>query len=103
MIPFMEDALSMPQELSGSDYDKIEETARGIIKVAPSVAIRMEAPDDSLPQQARGITLTLTPSETRDAVESCKAGKVSVTAAVHAALAVTNMRNSDGVSGILPY
>ncbi|MCJ1445453.1 MAG: hypothetical protein MMC23_005958 [Stictis urceolatum] len=102
LLPSLEDASELPHELDPEDFKFFKSKAEDILKSTPVMTIPSLG-DHKPVEVSRRLRLQLSESETSSIIAACKTRGVSITSAVHAALAQTNMRFSDAETRQYPY
>lgn len=87
----LEEAANMTEAASEADQTKAEQMSRRILKAEPALTIPYLGTKDTAPAKPRRELLMLNGSQTAAIVAACKRKSLSVTAAVHAAIACTNI------------
>ena len=99
----LEDAADMIDQVSPGDQARVREMAVRLLKDSPALTIPCLGNADSQAASPRRCLLILTAAQTRTLVSACKARNITVTAAVHAAIAATNIAHATPDSKDLDY
>lgn len=99
----LEDAANMVDQVSPQDQTRIKQMATNLLKGSPALTISCLGDPDTEPRSPRRCLLTLPAPQTNALILGCKARNLSVTAAVHAAIAVSNITHADQASKSLDY
>lgn len=102
LTPSQEDLFNLPYHLDDTDFAFVDIKAKEALKTTPVMTIPSLG-DEKAPSDARRTLVRLNVAETRAIVNVCKERNVSVTSAVHAALALVNMTYSDESTRAFPY
>ena len=99
----LEDAADMANQVSPADQVRVQEMATRLLKGSPALTISSLGDPETQPGPPRRCLLTLSAPETATLVSSCKARSLTVTAAVHAAIATVNIAHATPNSQTLDY
>ncbi|CAF9926181.1 hypothetical protein IMSHALPRED_006887 [Imshaugia aleurites] len=99
----LEDAANMIDQVSPADQARVKEMAGQLLKGSPALTISCIGDTDTQPGSPRRCLLSLTALQTAALISTCRARNLTVTAAVHAAIATTNIAHATLSSKGLDY
>jgi len=99
----LEDAAEMVDQVSPADQVRVQNMAAQLLKGSPALTISCLGDSDTQAGIPRRALLVLTVSQTAALVSTCKARDLTVTSAVHAAVATTNLAHATLASRALCY
>lgn len=99
----LEDAAGMVKEVSPADQARVKQMATQLLKGSPALTIPCIEDADAVTKFPWRSLLAFSASKTAALVRACKALDVTVTAAVHAAIAKTNIARATTCSEKLDY
>ena len=99
----VEDAAGMVDHVSSADQACVKDMATQLLKGAPALTIPCLGDTDTLPRSPRRSCLTWSVPKTANLIRACKARNITVTSAVHASIASTNIRRATPDTKTLDY
>lgn len=99
----LEDAAGMVDQVSFADQTRVKEMAIQHLQGAPALTISCLGDANTKPRSPRRCLLTLTTTQTADIISTCKARGLTVTSAVHAAIATSNIARATLASKAFDY
>ena len=99
----VEDAAEMVDQISSAEQARVKDMATRLLKGAPTLAIPCLGDTHTLPESPRRWRLTWSALRTATLIRACKARNISVTSAVHASIASTNIKRATPDSKALDY
>ena len=99
----LEDAAGMVDQVSSADQARVKEMVIEHLKGSPALTIPCLGDADTQPRSPRRCLLTLTTTQTAGIIFACKARNLTVTSAIHAAIATTNIAHATLASKAFDY
>lgn len=99
----VEDAAEMADQISPVDQVRVKAMATQLLKGGPALTIPCLGDEKTPPTSPRRCLLTWSASETAALIGACKARNITVTSAVHASMASTNIGRATPESRALDY
>jgi len=99
----LEDAADMVDQVSPADQVRVKEMAAQLLKESPALTISCLGDVETQAGTPRRSLLVFTAPQTAALISACKARNLTVTSAVHAAIATTNIVHATLASRTLDY
>lgn len=99
----LEDAADMVDQATPADQVRVKEMAAKLLKGSPALTVPCLGNRDTPAGTPRRCLLVLTAPQTAALVSACKTRNLTVTSAIHAAIATTNIAHATSTSQNLDY